>query len=168
MVSLLGLEVKDLEALLGPTEPRYRARQLYSAIYRERRPDLQTATNLPSQLRDRLTSTHKLGLPGIERRYDSADGTRRYLLSLEDGRSAVTDRYGTFSLEAGEGSHDITVTMPGYLSTTSTVVLFPGQSASLGTVALANDTSGDLFWAVVDVMVAVSLLAVLLFICRRR
>lgn len=90
MVSLLGLEVKDLEALLGPTEPRYRARQLYSAIYRERRPDLQTATNLPSQLRDRLTSTHKLGLPGIERRYDSADGTRRYLLSLEDGRSVET------------------------------------------------------------------------------
>jgi len=90
------------------------------------------------------------------------------VVTLGDGRTAVTDRYGAFSIEAGEGRHDITFTMPGYLSTTSTVILSPGQSAFLGAVALAADTSGDLYWATVDVLVGTVLLSILLFICRRR
>ena len=36
-------------------------------------------------MRDRLS----LGLPEIERVFDSADGTRRYLLRLADGKTVV-------------------------------------------------------------------------------
>ncbi|HWR50966.1 MAG TPA: 23S rRNA (adenine(2503)-C(2))-methyltransferase RlmN [Bryobacteraceae bacterium] len=108
MEALLGLEVKDLEELLGPAEPPYRARQLYSAIYRERRLDLDNVTSLPSALRQRLVLAHRLGLPAIERRYDSADGTRRYLLALDDGRSVETvlmpeERRSTFCISSQVG-----------------------------------------------------------------
>jgi 23S rRNA (adenine2503-C2)-methyltransferase len=108
MGSLIGLEVKDLEDLLGPTEPRFRARQLYSAMYRERRPGLRDMTNLPAQLRERLGSAHDIGLPRIDRRYDSADGTRRYLLSLEDGLSVEAvlmpeERRHTFCISSQVG-----------------------------------------------------------------
>jgi 23S rRNA (adenine2503-C2)-methyltransferase len=41
-------------------------------------------------LRARLGSELPLGLPEIERRYDSSDGTRRYLLRLNDGKTVET------------------------------------------------------------------------------
>ncbi len=87
---LLGLEVSDFEELLGPTEPRYRARQLYSAVYHERRSDLTQITTLPVALRERLAAEHRVGVPSIQRRFDSIDGTRRYLLSLDDGKTIET------------------------------------------------------------------------------
>ncbi len=90
MTALLGLEVSDFEELLGPAEPRYRARQLYSALYRERRSDLNQITNLPVALRERLAAEHPVGVPSIQRRFDSVDGTRRYLLSLADGKTIET------------------------------------------------------------------------------
>lgn len=90
MTPLLGLEVSDFEELLGPTEPRYRARQLYSAVYHERRSDLTQITTLPVALRERLAAEHRVGVPSVQRRFDSIDGTRRYLLSLDDGKTIET------------------------------------------------------------------------------
>lgn len=87
MEALIGLELHELEELLGATEPRYRARQLYTALYRERRSDLHEVLTLPASLRERLAGWYTVGVPGIERRFDSADGTRRYLLRLADGRT---------------------------------------------------------------------------------
>ncbi|MGE5488737.1 MAG: 23S rRNA (adenine(2503)-C(2))-methyltransferase RlmN [bacterium] len=87
MEALIGLELHELEELLGATEPRYRARQLYTALYRERRSDLHEVLTLPASLRERLAGRYTVGVPGIERRFDSADGTRRYLLRLADGRT---------------------------------------------------------------------------------
>lgn len=85
--ALLGLDVAELAALLGPAHPRYRAQQLYEALYRERIADLDQATALPAALRRQLAAEHRIGLPQADRRYDSADGTRRYLLRLEDARA---------------------------------------------------------------------------------
>jgi 23S rRNA (adenine2503-C2)-methyltransferase len=47
-------------------------------------------TTLPGKLRQRLASEHTVGLPDAERLYKSSDGTRRYLLRLEDGRTVET------------------------------------------------------------------------------
>jgi len=55
---------------------------------------------LPAALRAELALRHTIGLPGIERRYESADGTRRYLLRLEDGRTVET----VFMPEAGRST----------------------------------------------------------------
>lgn len=87
MPALLGLEIREIEQLLGPGHPSYRARQLYGALYRERHPDLMGISTLPLDLRRELASTFAVGTPSIERRYESADGTRRYLLALEDGKT---------------------------------------------------------------------------------
>jgi 23S rRNA (adenine2503-C2)-methyltransferase len=80
------MEVADIAAALGPTHPRFRALQIYQAVYRQRVTNLQRVTTLPKPLRDEFP----LGLPEIERVFDSTDGTRRYLLKLADGKSVET------------------------------------------------------------------------------
>jgi 23S rRNA (adenine2503-C2)-methyltransferase len=80
------MELVDLEAILGPDQPRFRARQIYEAVYRHRATDLRTVSNLPKALREELP----VGLPEIERVFDSVDGTRRYLLKLADGKTVET------------------------------------------------------------------------------
>jgi 23S rRNA (adenine2503-C2)-methyltransferase len=86
VAALLGLEIGEIQDLLGPGHPRFRARQLYAALYHERLEDLAAVTTLPLALRRELAGRFPVGLPEIERRYESVDGTRRYLLRLEDGR----------------------------------------------------------------------------------
>jgi 23S rRNA (adenine2503-C2)-methyltransferase len=53
-------------------------------------PDLAGISNLPKPLRARLSDDLPLGLPEVERRYDSADGTVRFLLRLTDGKTVET------------------------------------------------------------------------------
>ena len=88
--SILGMDLADLGELLGPGEPGYRAKQLYQAIYRGGASDLVQITTLPIAVRDQLASGHEVGTPTIAARYDSIDGTRRYLLRLEDGKTVET------------------------------------------------------------------------------
>src|SRR5204863_4879679 len=52
--------------------------------------DLVHISTLPARLREDLADRHALGLPGIAHLYQSADGTRRYLLTLQDGRTVET------------------------------------------------------------------------------
>jgi len=85
--TLVGMEVADLQKLLGPEHPSYRARQLYDALYRQQVAELSEISALPKALRDQLLRGNTLGLPTRERRYDSSDGTKRYLLRLEDNRT---------------------------------------------------------------------------------
>jgi 23S rRNA (adenine2503-C2)-methyltransferase len=84
------MELSELRQALGAEEPEFRARQVYEAIYHGQVIDLINITTLPGKLRERLRSGHTVGLPAIEKRYESSDGTRRYLLRLEDGRTVET------------------------------------------------------------------------------
>ena len=88
--ALLGMEVSDLREALGPAHPTFRARQVYAGLYQQKVGDLVQISTLPTQLRGELAKKHSVGLPELEKRYDSADGTRRYLLRLEDGRTVET------------------------------------------------------------------------------
>jgi 23S rRNA (adenine2503-C2)-methyltransferase len=88
--SLLGLEIPDLQNVLGPEQPAYRARQIYQALYQQKVEDLVQITSLPVALRTQLKAEHPIGLPEAEKRYESVDGTRRYLLRLEDQRTVET------------------------------------------------------------------------------
>src|SRR5438874_4008363 len=85
--TLVGMDVSDLQILLGPKQPSYRARQLYDALYRRGVANLSEICTLPQVLRNELLTARSLGLPATERRFDSSDGTRRYLLRLEDNRT---------------------------------------------------------------------------------
>src|SRR6266567_3222343 len=88
--ALLGKELPEIQELLGPDQPRFRARQVYNALYHERVPDLVQISTLPANLRHDLAARHSVGLPEIAQRYQSVDGTRRYLLRLEDARTVET------------------------------------------------------------------------------
>jgi 23S rRNA (adenine2503-C2)-methyltransferase len=84
------MELSEIREALGAGEPEFRARQVYEALYHSQVPDLVEITTLPRKLRERLASGHTVGLPEAEHRYESSDGTRRYLLRLEDGRTVET------------------------------------------------------------------------------
>lgn len=88
--ALLGLDVAELREAVGEAEPGYRARQLFEALYHRAARSFSEMSNLPRALRERLEAGHSLGWPEPERRFDSADGTRRYLLKLADQRTVET------------------------------------------------------------------------------
>lgn len=90
MQTIVGLELPDIQAALGSTHPPFRARQVYEAVYRQRVGDLSEATALPLNLRKDLASRLSVGLPEKVSEYRSSDGTRRYLLGLEDRRTVET------------------------------------------------------------------------------
>jgi 23S rRNA (adenine2503-C2)-methyltransferase len=83
------MEIAEIQALLGASQPAFRARQIYSALYKQKIKGLAEASNLPKELRGELAQI-ELGLPEAENYFDSADGTRRYLLRLSDGRTVET------------------------------------------------------------------------------
>ncbi len=88
--SLVGMELSDLSEMLGSGHPNYRARQIYDAIYRKQVANLSEISTLPQVLKNELVATRELGLPTIEQHFDSLDGTRRYLLRMEDNRTVET------------------------------------------------------------------------------
>jgi 23S rRNA (adenine2503-C2)-methyltransferase len=87
---LVGMDLEELREAIGPAQPGYRVRQLYEGIYGRQAAELVQISNLPAGLRADLAARHPVGLPEVERVYQSVDGTRRYLLKLEDGRTVET------------------------------------------------------------------------------
>ena len=89
---LLGLDIQELNTLVeGAGEPTYRARQLFEAIYQGRVSSLEQISTLPLALRRALAEQAvTVGLPRIDKRYVSSDGTIRYLISFTDGQSVET------------------------------------------------------------------------------
>ena len=85
--TIVGLELPDIQEALGRELPSFRAQQVYDAVYRQRVSDLAAVTTLPASLRKDLTSKLIVGLPSIVAEFRSSDGTRRYLLGLEDQRT---------------------------------------------------------------------------------
>src|SRR5271166_5938559 len=106
---LLGLSLQQLtEMVEGLDAASYRARQLLDGLYRQRWSGLEQFTTLPLAFRQQLTdSGYSVGLPQIEKKFVSADGTIRYLLAFSDGQSVETvwmpEGDGG---EAGDGSED--------------------------------------------------------------
>jgi len=88
--TVVGLELTDLQAAIGSEQPAYRAQQVYDAFYRKRVGDWDSVTTLPVTLRKDLSSRLAVGLPLQAAEYRSQDGTRRYLLTLADGRTVET------------------------------------------------------------------------------
>ena len=90
--SLLGMDRADLAALVESVgEPAYRAKQLLAAVYRQRVESVEEISTLSQKLRERLVEKGVLiGLPQIEQRFVSQDGTVRYLIAMADGQTVET------------------------------------------------------------------------------
>ncbi|MGC2209955.1 MAG: 23S rRNA (adenine(2503)-C(2))-methyltransferase RlmN [Candidatus Korobacteraceae bacterium] len=89
---LLGLTNQELTALVEALgEPRYRARQLFDALYGQRVAALDEISTLPKPLRARMAEEgYRIGFPAIDQRFVSRDGTVRYLVRFADGQSVET------------------------------------------------------------------------------
>src|SRR5436853_4019366 len=89
---MLVLSFQELTAIaesLG--EPRYRAGQLYHALYRTPAGQLEEVSTLPKGLRQKLAAQGLVfGKPAIQQQFTSTDGTIRYLISFADGESVET------------------------------------------------------------------------------
>jgi 23S rRNA (adenine2503-C2)-methyltransferase len=90
--TLLGLSFQELSQLVGESgEPAYRARQLFQAVYADRAETVDSVTTLPVNFREALKDRGlDVGLPKIEKKFVSSDGTVRYLMSFADGQSVET------------------------------------------------------------------------------
>ena len=85
--TLLGMETSDLTTVLPAGQPAFRARQIFEALYGRRGTSLAGLSNIPRDLRADLESRCELGHLTQDSRYQSTDGTRRYLLGLHDAKS---------------------------------------------------------------------------------
>lgn len=106
--NLLGRDATDLSeiaARLG--EPAYRGKQLYHALYAERRLDLAAMTNLPAAFRERVGAEYVVALPEIVRRFQSSDGSVRYLLAIADDGARRAEIEAVFML--GDGRQTICI-----------------------------------------------------------
>jgi 23S rRNA (adenine2503-C2)-methyltransferase len=90
--ALLGLDSKELTQLVvAQGQPDYRARQLFKAIYQQRLGSLDSISTLPKAFRAALKDQgFDVVQPGIEKRFESSDGTIRYLIAMADGESVET------------------------------------------------------------------------------
>ncbi|MFY9573644.1 MAG: 23S rRNA (adenine(2503)-C(2))-methyltransferase RlmN [Blastocatellia bacterium] len=83
---LLGLSQDELrEFMLAIGEKPYRARQLFDAMSRRRITSFEAITDLPKSLRRILAERASVTHTQIQNVFQSSDGTRRFLLTLDDG-----------------------------------------------------------------------------------
>ncbi len=89
---LLGLTVQELTALVEECgQPAYRSRQLFEALYSQRVESVEQISTLPQDFRRGLVERgFGPGLPKVEKKFASVDGTVRYLMAFADGQSVET------------------------------------------------------------------------------
>jgi 23S rRNA (adenine2503-C2)-methyltransferase len=89
---LLGATRAEVAALVNAAgEPTFRAQQLLEAIYRTRVESIDQVSTLPQRFRaDLVNRGYSIGLPTIENRFVSKDGTVRYLVGFADGQTVET------------------------------------------------------------------------------
>jgi 23S rRNA (adenine2503-C2)-methyltransferase len=84
---LAALELGELEQALDARGiQRFHARQLYRWIYKRGVTDFERMTDLSKPLRTRLPAEFDLTTPAVVSDARSVDGTRKFVLRLEDGK----------------------------------------------------------------------------------
>jgi 23S rRNA (adenine2503-C2)-methyltransferase len=100
--NLVGKSSAELGAIAASlAEPAYRGKQLYEALHSQRVFDIEKITNLPATFRTRLAEEFEARLPEMVRKYESADGSVRYLLGVEGDGAARAEIEAVFMPEDG-------------------------------------------------------------------
>src|SRR6266480_5045249 len=105
--TLLGLGLHELTSLVEESgQPQYRAQQLFEAIYRQRVESAEQISTLSKEFRLSLVQRgFSVGLPTVDRKFVSVDGTVRYLMTFADEQSVETVWMPEGDAgEAGDGS----------------------------------------------------------------
>jgi 23S rRNA (adenine2503-C2)-methyltransferase len=91
LLHLTGLEHAELSELIASFgEPAYRARQIFSGVQSRRLMSFAEMTDLPKDLRGKLSDEAVVSTLTLESRYVSTDGTRRYLFKTPDNYPVET------------------------------------------------------------------------------
>ncbi|MFA6235149.1 MAG: 23S rRNA (adenine(2503)-C(2))-methyltransferase RlmN [Bacteroidota bacterium] len=89
--NLFGLSENELQqACMDAGLPRFRGVQLFHWLYSRGVKEFSECSNLPKTLRTALDEAFMITQPLILQEQRSKDGTRKYLLRLEDGRDIET------------------------------------------------------------------------------
>ncbi len=84
--NLYGLDLPELEAALAPAGvERYRAVQLFDALYGQDKLDPGAWSTLPAALRETLTTQFRVERPQVRSRHVSSDGALKVVLETPDG-----------------------------------------------------------------------------------
>ena len=84
--SIKDLSIEEMEILMKDLgQPRYRADQVYEWIHSRNASSYAEMTNLPKNLRERLTELYPIERVSIKERFESDDGSVRYVIELSDG-----------------------------------------------------------------------------------
>ncbi|MGA2374011.1 MAG: 23S rRNA (adenine(2503)-C(2))-methyltransferase RlmN [Candidatus Sulfotelmatobacter sp.] len=91
-LTLLGMDREEINSLVSEAgEPSYRAKQIMDAVYRQRVETLEEISTLPHEFREFLMKSGlTVGAARIEKKFESVDGTVRYLVGFADGQSVET------------------------------------------------------------------------------
>ena len=90
--TLLGLTLRELTQVAEESgQPPYRGRQMFEALYRQRLGSAEQISTLPQDFRESLRQSGiTLGIPEVEKKFTSSDGTVRYLMEFADGQTVET------------------------------------------------------------------------------
>jgi 23S rRNA (adenine2503-C2)-methyltransferase len=90
-VNLLGLSPGKLVAFFESIDEKaFRARQVMKWIHQQGVTDFDQMTNLSKPLRERLKELAEVRLPEVVQEFDSADGTRKWLIRMAGGSCIET------------------------------------------------------------------------------
>ncbi len=86
-MKILGMTTAELQCFCAELgEPAYRGRQLAEWVYKKGVSSFSEMTNLPTQLREKLSDITSVRCSKIVKSQLSSDGTTKYLLELVDGQ----------------------------------------------------------------------------------
>ena len=85
LFDLLPSELESLAESLGA--PRYRGRQIATWIYKKAAVDIDAMSDLPRDFRRTLSERAFVGVPEVERRTPSQDGSEKIVFVCPTGRA---------------------------------------------------------------------------------
>jgi 23S rRNA (adenine2503-C2)-methyltransferase len=148
--TLIGLDRAGLTARLGELgvperQSRMRVGQLWNWLYVQGATDFARMTNIAKEFRAELETNFTVARPGIVTEQVSSDGTRKWLLRLDDGKEVETvyipeeDR-GTLCISSQVGC---TLTCSFCHTGTQKLVRNLNPSEVVGQIMVARDRLGD-------------------------
>lgn len=141
---ILALSESDLAALVADMRlPRFRATQLWEWLWVHRAASFDEMTNLPKSLRANLAAAYRIPRPMIAIGQESADGTRKYLVSLDDAPTAPEPTAADPEpLEPPEPTHVETVAIPSADGSRLTVCVSTQAGCQMGCTFCATGRAG--------------------------
>jgi len=82
--SLMDYTLKELQAIV---KPAFRAKQIYGWLYHQYADSYDAMKNIPKSLKEELAKSHLVNPLKIVQKEESSDGTIKYLLEMQDGKT---------------------------------------------------------------------------------